>query len=402
VDLEPRELEDLERFGWCDDEPECDEDSRGLLLDVDYIKYYSTKSLGKYWDSWLTGLSALGYIDDVVEPDIRNSVTTYEVTYCTVDFDGTPVVGSGMLALPSTWYLFSLPTVVYNHGTSVYRYDTPSNPDVDEVFDGPTPMVIFAGGGYAYIAPDLTGFGESTAPYHRYFHAETAASETLDMLTAVESYWLYWLYADGRLFNAGFSQGTQSAVAFAEEAEASGYEFEATGLIGSVLDPDPWFEYLSEVEESGYLQLYAADLLVSYDRIYGDVYDDPSEAFSDDFDDIIEDLFDMDHTYVEVVDSMPGSLAELLTPEFYAEVTDPDSAFRTYLRENAVDDVCLDHPIRMYHMIDDDEVPFETAEASAEMLESCNEVEFVPWEDTDHLNTWHQTLPEVRDYFDSF
>lgn len=394
--VEDRDDAQLERFWW----QTCDENSRGDLLDVDILAIYSPWGLERYWDSWLNGLAALGYVDDVVDPEIQNGVTTFEVTYCTIDFDGTPIEATGMLALPITWWPTS--TVLYSHGTSVYRFDTPTNPDVDEVFDGPTPMVIFAGSGYAYLAPDLTGFGGSTSPYHRYFHADSAADSSVDMLVAMEGYWLYRLATTGRLFNAGFSQGGHTALAFAAEAEAVGLEVEATGIVGGVLEPEPWFDWLLEQTDSGYLMLYAADLLVSYDRIYGDVYDDPEDAFVEGFDDVVEDLFDMSFTYVEVVDAMPGSAAEMLTPDYYDEVDDPDSAMRGYLRDNAVSDVCLDSPIRMWHKVDDDEVPYDQAIDAADELDGCNDLEFTDWMDTDHLNTWHQVLPEIRAWFDTF
>ena len=120
------------------------------------------------------------------------------------------------------------------------------------------------------------------------------------------------------------------------------------------------------------------------------------------FDVELDQLFDMNHTYDQVVAGLPGSTAELTTPAFFAAIHDPNSPIRVHLRENAVDDVCLDHPIRMFHMIDADEVPYEIALDALARLSTCNEVELIDWIGTDHLNTWHQTLPEVRSWFDSF
>ncbi|MEZ4235402.1 MAG: alpha/beta hydrolase [Myxococcota bacterium] len=380
--------------------PECDEGSRGELLDLDLLAVYSRWGLERYYDSWLNGLSALGYIDDVVDPQVQNGATVWEMKYCTVDFDGSPIEATGMMALPIAWWPTS--TVLYSHGTSVYRYDTVSNPDVDETFDGPTPMVIFAGGGYAYLAPDLTGFGDGDSPYHRYFHRDTAADNTMDMLIAAEDSILYRLATDGRVFSAGFSQGGQTALAFGAEAEALGVDLQATAMVGGVLDPEPWFDWLLDLEDSSYLTLYGADLVVNYERIYGDVYDDTDDAFSATYADDVEALFDMSYTYVEVVDAMAPSMAELTTPDFYAELDDPDSTMRQHLRDNAVTDVCLSSPIQAWHMIDDDEVPFELGAAWASELEGCNDYTFTEWEDTDHLNTWHQVLPQMRDWFDTF
>ena len=115
----------------------CGPGSRGWLRSATDFHHYSSRSLEDYWDSWLVGEAALGYVDDTVEPDIRNGAVTFKVTYCTVDFDGSPIVASGMVALPRTFR--RSPTVVYSHGTAVTRFDTPSNPDVDDRSTAPRP-----------------------------------------------------------------------------------------------------------------------------------------------------------------------------------------------------------------------------------------------------------------------
>jgi pimeloyl-ACP methyl ester carboxylesterase len=378
----------------------CAARSRGELLSMRLLDHYSPRGLAAYWDDWLNGAAASGYVEDRVDPGIENGALSFEVRYCTVDFDDTPIVGSGLLALPATWG--TAPTVVYSHGTAVTRFDTPSNPDVDTTFDGPTAMVVFAGHGYNFLAPDLTGFGASSAPRHRYIHTETAARSTLDMLTAVESHWLYRLKSSGRLFNTGYSQGGHTALAFAAEAEAAGVTIEANSIGGGVLDADAWFDWGIEQTESNYLAVYPTFLLLSHQDVYGDVYEHPSDAFAPPFDTTLGELFDMDHTYEEVIAGLPGSVAELLTPEFFDKVHDPRSPIRVHLRDNAVEDVCLRSPIRMFHMLDDDEVPYELSVHALQQLAVCNDVELLDWVGTDHLNTWHETLPGVRDWFDSF
>lgn len=377
----------------------CDANPRGTLLSVEWVASYSKGRLKHYWDTWLNGLSALGYIDDTVDPDVDNGTDNFIVTYCTIDADGSPIEGTGMLGIPRTFW--TAPTVMYGHGTSVTRTDTPTNPNVDEVFDGPTPMVIFAGHNYIYLAPDLTGFGGSTADRHRYFHAATSAANELDMLRAMDGYWLYDLKANGTLFNFGFSQGGQTALAFAEAAEADGYEITGTATVGAVAAPEPWFDGLLDVVDASYLNLYVADVVVNYELIYGDVYGTAADTFQAPYDATVEGLFDMTHSFVDVVDGVPGSAAELMTPDFYAEAQDPGSPLRLHLQENAVDDVILDHPIQMYHSVGDDEVAFELAEASRDALAVNNDVTLVEWPELDHLNTWHEVLPVARDWFDS-
>ncbi len=320
---ESRDPADLARHNRPRPRP-CGPNSRGRLLSVTDLHHYSSHGLENYWDSWLVGEAAFGYVDDTVDPDIQNGANTFKVTYCTVDFDGSPILASGMLAFPSTFC--RSPTVVYSHGTAATRIDTPSNPDVDDTFDGPSAMVIFAGGGYIWLAPDLTGFGDSSAPRHRYFHADTEAKSSLDMLTAVESFWLYRLSSDGRVFNYGYSQGGHSALAFAREAEASGVHIEANWIGGAVVNVEGWYDFLIQQVDSPYLNVYPSYLLLAYEDVYGDVYGSLTETFQPPFDGTILETFDMNHLYNEVIEALPGSQAELLTPDFFASLQSRMSA----------------------------------------------------------------------------
>lgn len=213
---------------------------------------------------------------------------------------------------------------------------------------------------------------------------------------------LYRRRADGRLFNTGYSQGSHTALAFAAEAEATGVKITATSLGGVIANPEAWFAWLIDQVESSYLQVYPADILVSYQDVYGDIYAHPAEAFAAPYATTIDELFDMRSTYEDVIAGLPGSSAELLTSDFLEQIHDPGSPIRVHLRDNARDGVCLGAPIRMIHMIDDDEVPYELALDALVRLGTCNDIELIDWIDTDHLKTWHETLPEVRRWFDTF
>jgi len=401
AESEQRAQNDDDQVGSRCSTPLCGPNDRGKLLSTKSYHHYSKQSLQKHYDDWVDLYASLGYIEDTVDPGVVNGADTFVVDYCTVDFDGSPIVGSGLMGIPSGFN--RVPTVMYSHGTAVTRFDTPSNQDINQTFDGPTGLAVFAGHGFIYLAPDLTGFGDSTTPRHRYFNADTEAKSTLDMYTAVQYSLLYWLRANGKLFNYGYSQGGHTALAFGEEAEASGVTITATSIGGAVVNVDDWYnDFLLHVEDNSYLNVYPSYLLVAYDDVYGDVYGNLSDTFQSPFNSTILGIFDMNHTYDAVIAALPGSQAELLTPTFYASVQDENSPMRTHLRENSVEDTCLSGPIQWYHMIDDDEVPYDEAVTESGILSGCNDVDFIPWSDTNHLNTWHQTMPLARDYFTSF
>jgi len=386
---------------FCNNNPPCGANDRGKLLSLSDFHHYSKQSLKKHYDDWVDLYASLGYVEDTVDPEVINGADTFVVDYCTVDFDGTPIVGSGLMGIPSGFN--RVPTVMYSHGTSATRTDTPSDQDIFETFDGPTALAVWAGHGYIYLAPDLTGFWDSTAPRHRYFNADTEAKSTLDMYTAANHYWGYWLRANGKLFNYGYSQGGHTALAFATEAEASGVNVTATSVGGAVVSVESWYyDFLLGVQDNSYLNVYPTYLLSSYQDVYGDVWTDPASTFQSPFDTIVPGLFDTNHSYVDVIAALPGSQAELLTPDFYSSLLADDSPMRRHLQENSVEDTCLQGPIQWYHMIDDDEVPDTEANVEADILSQCNDLDYIPYDDGNHLNTWHQTMPLARDYFDTF
>jgi hypothetical protein len=141
------------------------------------------------------------------------------VTYCTVDVAPpgesrpAPTIATGNVSVPRK--AGPLATVAYLHGTSVSFYDAPSNPSVagqleerGESFDGPPSSAIFAGAGFIYVAPDYLGPGDSTVPRHRYFHAATEASSSVDLLAASREVLRSLRVRRGdQLFTFGFSQG---------------------------------------------------------------------------------------------------------------------------------------------------------------------------------------------------
>jgi dienelactone hydrolase len=133
-----------------------------------------------------------------------------------------------------------LPTVAYQHGTSVSFYDAPSNPNVSgelsengESFDGPPSSALFAGAGFVYVAPDYLGLGDSTVPRHRYFHAATEASSAVDLLEASgEVLARLRVHRNDELFTFGFSQGGHAALALQRALERRRVDVTATAVVG--------------------------------------------------------------------------------------------------------------------------------------------------------------------------
>ena len=166
--------------------------------------------------------------------------------------------------------------VAYLHGTSISFYDAPSNPNVSgefeargESFEGPPGSAVSAGGGFVFVAPDYPGFGDSTVPRHRYFHAQAEATSAADLLVASRQV-LHRPHVkrSGELFTFGFPQGGHSALALQRLLERTHVEVTATASVGGVYDVERWFLPSLMNETTVSVPLYISHLLLAYDDVY--------------------------------------------------------------------------------------------------------------------------------------
>jgi pimeloyl-ACP methyl ester carboxylesterase len=336
---------------------------------------------------------------------------SYKVTYCTDDAllpgqsRARTTTVTGMVSVPRK--PGPMPTVAYVHGTSTSFYDAPSNPntfgDVNprgESFEGPPSTAVFAGNGFIYIAPDYLGLGDSTVPRHRYFHAATEASSAIDLLAASKK-----VLADlnvrqnGDLFVFGFSQGGHSALALQHQLERMRVKVDATAVVGGVFDVERFF-LLSLESDTPFVPLYVTYLLLAFDDIY-DVYESTADVLQQPYAAMVEDLFDMQHFFDDIAAELPPPVRDLLTPSYLAELTtNPDTPMRVRLRENAVDRLRLEAPVRVYHSPVDEEVDFGFTLVSVERLRrrgATISVRALPG--FDHVNSWIQAMPRAVRWF---
>ena len=231
----------------------CGTGDRGQLVIHEQVASYPTAdSVRAYFDEWIAF-----YQDYYLFPDIPVSFEygfdSYKVSYCTVDAvlpgqsTGEPTIATGMVSVPRK--AGPLSTVAYLHGTAVSFYDAPSNPSIfgelseaGESFDGPPSNAVLAGSGFVYVAPDYLGLGDSAVPRHRYFHAASEASATVDLLTASQEVLdSLQVERDEKLFTFGFSQGGHSALALHRDLQDTGVDVTATATVGAVFDVEQWF-----------------------------------------------------------------------------------------------------------------------------------------------------------------
>ena len=136
-------------------------------------------------------------------------IDLFKVTYKTTNFDGKSEKVSGLYAKPSG--ADSNGTALYFHGTVAGRGDVPSQEyNLLET-------CLFAGQGFAFLAADYIGLGDSTveAPY---FHREATVNAGLDLVRAVDKL----VDLDKRLFVVGYSQGGHGALSATREVDLNG------------------------------------------------------------------------------------------------------------------------------------------------------------------------------------
>ena len=137
------------------------------------------------------------------------AVTTWRITYTTLDGQGRPVTASGLMALPDKAPGRASPVVSYQHGTIFYDAEAPTNAVTPDA-----PPVVMASLGAIVLAADYVGYGASKGVQHPYLLSAPTAAAVEDLLTAG----LVWrtqngVRGNGQLFLVGYSEGGYATLA---------------------------------------------------------------------------------------------------------------------------------------------------------------------------------------------
>jgi hypothetical protein len=379
----------------------------GHLIAMTPLGTYSVSALETLNDEYYQ-LSALGYlIQDVPDAGVRYAVNVYRVEYYTTDFNGASVIGSGLYADPVT----SRPenVVLYTHGTAVTIWDTPSNVSGD-AFDGPTVLINVAGrGGLKLLMPDGTGFWTSTVPQHRYLMGEVEGRTAIDMWTAVRQSSVFLQDPpQGDLHLFGLSAGGLPALWAQRLYEADGGTLAEVTLMGAVTDPETFVEE-SLGKVGRYYHVYDAFAFQAWINTSNgavsarSVFKDPSG---------ITPLFDMDHSYNDVIAGLKNTAGATYLPGFLHDFErKANHPARVFLRaSDATVGWCPKAPIIFHHFENDTEVSFESAAAAQAALDTCSgsggatlirydstAVPRLAYPGAEHLELWDNLLPKYAD-----
>ncbi len=300
---------------------------------------------------------------------VNNGIEAYKVLYETMDTDGTIDTASGLVVIPIPEIDNQpFPYLAYQHGTASNRNAVPSNME-----NGERALVYyFAGQGYYTTAADYLGLGESRRVIHPYVHADTEASAAIDLVKAAKTYIDEQdLLNSGQLFITGYSQGGHAGMAMHKainDTGIDGLEVAAGSHMSGIYNMTGELLGASVSEEVYLFPSYVAWIIVGYQSVYGNLYNELSDIFQPAYVPLIQGFVegtttrsDLNGLLIdELVKNEGASIPRFLfTDSFLASFEgDPNGPFQTALRDNNLFDWLPNSPMRMMYCMADDQVAF--------------------------------------------
>lgn len=159
--------------------------------------------------------------------EVTRGVDCYRVIYTAADGQGRPMRLSGLLALPrGEAGPFRLAS--FQHGTTTTPSAVPSNLDGT----GIAAAIVFAGAGYALVAPDYPGLGVSPGP-HPYYIGEAIGPSVVGLIDVAQQ---LDAVSEEPVFLSGFSEGGWATLVAMRMLEAQGRPVLAAAPVAGAFD----------------------------------------------------------------------------------------------------------------------------------------------------------------------
>ena len=334
-----------------------------------------------------------------------------KVTYQSTGADGNVHSMTGLLILPSPILGAkpSVPILMYQHGTEVYRPFSPSQflTHQDSPTDYPEVMVAaaIAATGYAVAMVDYEGMGDNTDPQPHVVGA-VLAQQVIDLLRACRdiignsSSPCSW---NSQLFLMGYSEGgyvTMMATRALQLNDAAEFTVTASAPLSGPQDLSGTMRELILSNIPYKAPYFVPMLITSYNYAYGGqtIYFSPGYAMLSPYDTTIPPLFNGNSQSVTISEAMGMNFntptlittESTLTQQFIAELTNDtssDSVF-AFLQEN--DSYRLPGqlnstwvptvPMRMIHDMNDDLVPYANSQVAFNAFSTAGAKNHIPGE----------------------
>lgn len=296
---------------------------------------------------------------------MKSSVDVFRVLYTTKDTDGEPTTASGVMCIPKDLQ-GNVAAVIYGHGTVPDRYSVPSRGSTEANL-----AAFMAAKGFVSVSADYLGLGDNPG-LHPYVHAESEAWANIDLLIAAQDYLKDSNTPISRdVFVTGYSQGGHAAMATHRALEMDYSDdfnvllsapmsgpYSIYGIYDFFINQDPIYNF------PGYLVW----VVLSYQKVYGTLYDELSDVFIDEAVGPIEQYLSEDIS----LDELHGILNSILTEKYGANYVsrvikedvitayraDENNPMAVASRDNDVYDWAPQATTRLLYCSSDDQVPF--------------------------------------------
>ncbi len=329
---------------------------------------------------------------------IKHDIQVYKIVYHTT-YKGEKIEASGVVYLPEN-LTAPAPLLSLHHGTTMNKEGAPS------VAQGISGLEFFGSAGYITIVPDFIGYGESESIFHPFYDKEHSANAVVDMIKATKEFLEEEnILSNEKLFLAGYSEGGYVTLAAAKSIEenpiedldvvavaagAGGYDLE--NLLDEIMAPE---EYV--------YPSYFAFLVMAYNET-NDWGQPLTDFFNEPYATNLATYLNGEYSGEFINGKLTNDLSELLTEDFYEELKDTESenTFVEALRKNSVNGWDTDLPIRLYHGLQDEIIPYENSVTTLQNFEDAgsNNVALIIFPVGNHVQSLIPTLVHVILWFD--
>jgi pimeloyl-ACP methyl ester carboxylesterase len=247
--------------------------------------------------------------------------------FATVGVNSEATDESGVLLVPAGACANTpAPLVAYAKGTDVQKPRTLANPSDPETF---LLVAMYAAQGYAVVASDYLGYAKSGYSYHPYLHADSEASSVVDSIRAArEAAAQQGVLLSRNVLLTGYSQGGHASMAAQRTIERD--DPSEINVVGAAHLAGPYnlsgsFKLSNAI--AGY-QFFVPFLVTAWQKVYGNVYSDVTQAFKLPYSNYIETLLPsptLNYTTLVTSGALPGgdptaARDQIFQPAFLADV----------------------------------------------------------------------------------
>jgi len=303
----------------------------------------AAQSIGTIPRAALDASSAAPLVGSTAKCDVQ----VIGLNYLTRGVSGEETNASGVLLLPTGSEAVCkqpLPLLAYGRGTEVSKSRT-----LASMTDGETGALaaFFAGQGYAVVATDYLGYGKSNYAFHPYLHSDSEASATIDAIRAARNVARERGQAlSGKLMLYGYSQGGHASISTHKAIESDAALVAEMGLVaaGHGAAPSALSTALQTVTPVLYGQIFITFAVTAWQKVYGNVYSKPTDAFKAPYANGIDELLPSATTNFEGLiaqnkvspDLGSGWVSAMFTDNFLNEFKNPNSGVIQAARKNDI------------------------------------------------------------------